>query len=126
MKITNKTQPKIKHPDKVEPKIDSEKIAIALGAGEKTKLRQTPKGKKYLEVTTYEDGKKKIRKVFELTAKESDKYIYLGRSEGNDLQHCLYVAKKSQVNFWERSCGYYIDGPYLTNCKMSICFYGKK
>lgn len=115
---TSKKQSRIKNTGKTEPEISWKKVAEGLKADLVAAIRAFG----VLKIRRKKsDGSWETEKVPHLDQKCLSEYILLGTAEGEDENHCLYIAARRVENFWKKVRGYRV-------VRASPCtaeFYGK-
>jgi len=96
---------------------------IATGLRSDTVLTQ---GKKCITIKKIQKGKKVTRKkVLEISEKQAKNYKLIGKAEGMNLFHCVYLASKDSLNFKDQVAAYVIVEP-TKGCNFAVAFYEKK
>ncbi len=97
---------------------------VAKGLRSETVITQD---KKYLIITNIQEGKRTVsKKVFEISEKQAKNYKLIGKAQGMNLFHCLYIASKYSKNFRDRVTDYVIVKPTEKRYEFAVAFYENK
>lgn len=115
-----------------ESKINPEEVAEFIGADVSTRLKQTKKGRRYVEIVFCKTGRKK--RVYQLTSFSLKEYNILGKAKGMDILYCFFLGVKYCRDFLNRVYGFHVEQEKDLNfierdlivCFYEKCFYEKK
>ena len=117
----------IKDTSKTYPKVDTEKLAKALGANSITgPLTVDNQGREYFEFQVILEDKNysEPKRIYKLSDEELEKHKLIGEAEDQNFFLCLFVGRHTD-NFNNRVCGYRVLKPTQTGMVLRIAFYEK-
>lgn len=91
------------------------------------------RGRKYRDLDGIEliamksgDDKKVHGRIFELSEEEAKDHFLIGYAEGQDFNHCVFVAWNNAKDFFDRVYGYRIGAPENPQMKVRVFFYERE